>query len=130
MDGSVDVLSGTSAGGINAAILGLANVQRFDLDGLRNCGSTKGRWAACPAARPTRRPSLLYGDQALLSGPAGGPAEAGRQGAGEPGRGPDPTRVFLTTTLLAGEASRFTDEYGTLVRESTITGCSASPVPS
>ena len=33
VDCSVDVISGTSAGGINAVILGLANVQRFDLDG-------------------------------------------------------------------------------------------------
>src|SRR6201992_3955365 len=33
---SVDVLSGTSAGGVNAAILGLANARRLDIGSLRD----------------------------------------------------------------------------------------------
>src|SRR5262245_13190982 len=33
---SVDVLSGTSAGGINAAVLGLANAHRLDIGPLRD----------------------------------------------------------------------------------------------
>ena len=49
----MDVLSGTSAGGINAVILGLANVQRFDLDGLRDLWFTEGS-PGWPAAQPGR----------------------------------------------------------------------------
>ena len=56
VDCSMDVLSGTSAGGINAVILGLANVQRFDLDGLREHGSTKGPSAICCVIRRTSKP--------------------------------------------------------------------------
>src|SRR5262249_60573213 len=55
-DCSIDVLSGTSAGGINAVILGLANVQRFDLDGLRDLWSTKARSAICSATPRISRP--------------------------------------------------------------------------
>jgi predicted acylesterase/phospholipase RssA len=117
-DVSIDVLSGTSAGGINAAILGLANVQRLDLDRLRELWFTEGSLSGLlrnPADK--NAPSLLYGDKTLLAGLRTGLNNLAAGGLGNPAPGQDPTRVFLTTTLLAGEASRFTDEYGTLVRD-------------
>ena len=118
LDVSMDVLSGTSAGGINAVILGLANVQRFDLDGLRELWFTEGSLGGLlrnPADK--QAPSLLYGDKSLLAGLREGLAKLARQEPENPAAAQDPTRVFITTTLLAGEASRFTDEYGTLVHD-------------
>jgi predicted acylesterase/phospholipase RssA len=118
VDVSMDVLSGTSAGGINAAILGLANVQRFDLDGLRELWFAEGSLGGLlrnPADKTA--PSLLYGDQSLLAGLRAGLQKLAASAPSNPAAAQDPTRVFLTTTLLAGEPSRFTDEYGTLVRD-------------
>jgi predicted acylesterase/phospholipase RssA len=118
VDVSMDVLSGTSAGGINAVILGLANVQRFDLDGLRELWFTEGSLGGLlrnPADK--QAPSLLYGDKSLLTGLRDGLAKLARQGSANPAAAQDPTRVFITTTLLAGAASRFTDGYGTLVND-------------
>ena len=118
MDCSMDVLSGTSAGGINAVILGLANVQRFDLDGLRELWFDEGSLGQLlrdPADKQAG--SLLYGDRGLLQGLRTGLDKLAGAWPGNPAAGGDPTRVFITTTLLAGEASRFTDGYGTLVRD-------------
>ena len=118
LDCSIDVLSGTSAGGVNAVILGLANVQRFDLDGLRELWFKEGSLGTLlrdPSDKQAA--SLLYGDNGLLKGLSEGLAKLAGPGPGIPAAGEDPTRVFITTTLLAGEASRFTDEYGTLVRD-------------
>ena len=69
MDCSMDVLSGTSAGGINAVILGLANVQRFDLDGLRELWFDEGSLGSLLRDPADKQPaSLLYGDKVLLQG--------------------------------------------------------------
>ena len=118
VDVSMDVLSGTSAGGINAAILGLANVQRFDLDGLRELWFSEGSLGGLLRSPSDKTaPSLLYGDKALLAGLRAGLQKLAASAPANPAAAQDPTRVFLTTTLLAGAASRFTDEYGTLVRD-------------
>lgn len=119
VDCSMDVLSGTSAGGINAVILGLANVQRFDLDGLRELWFEQGSLGSL-LRDPTDKQqagSLLYGDKGLLQGLRTGLADLAGTWAENPVPDEDPTQVFVTTTLLGGDASRFTDEYGTLVRD-------------
>jgi hypothetical protein len=120
-DVSVDVLSGTSAGGINAAILGLANVHNSDIGSLRELWLDQGALDILlrdPKDSPT--PSLLKGDEQLLVGlrraletitapvPGASPADAAD---------PRPTDVFITTTFLAGEPSRFVDDYDTLVSD-------------
>src|ERR1700683_3853545 len=102
---SVDVLSGTSAGGINAAILGLANVHDADIGSLRELWLDQGAFDTLlrdPGDSPT--PSLLQGDGQLLTGlrkalqtitapdPGARPAVAAD---------PRPTDVFLTTQFLA-----------------------------
>jgi predicted acylesterase/phospholipase RssA len=116
MDCTLDILCGTSAGGVNAAVLGLANVQRFDLGGLRDLWFQHGNLENLlrdPSAK--QPPSLLDGDNGLFTG-----LSAGFRNLSEKGLPPlpgDPTEVFITTTLLTGEPSRFTDEYGTLVRD-------------
>ena len=118
VDVSMDVLSGTSAGGINAVILGLANVQRLDLDGLRELWFAEGSLGGLLRSPADKQaPSLLYGDKSLLAGLRTGLARLAGPEPGNPAAAQDPTRVFITTTLLAGAASGFTDGYGTLVRD-------------
>jgi patatin-related protein len=118
VDCSMDVLSGTSAGGINAVILGLANVQRFDLDGLRELwfdAGSLGKLLRDPTDK--QAPSLLYGDEGLLKGLRDGLEKLTEGSRADAVDADDPTQVFVTTTLLTGKPSVFTDEYGTLVRD-------------
>jgi len=119
VDVTIDVLSGTSAGGINAALLGLANVRRLDLGGLRELWLDKGSLVELlrdPGAKAPP-PSLLQGDGRLLAGLR----EALGRLIGTDGQVPDvesrPTSVFITTTLMRGETARFTDDFGTTVRD-------------
>jgi patatin-related protein len=118
----VDILSGTSAGGINAALLAWSRVRGSDLGRLRSIWLDLGSLIDLirnPADKTT--PSLLYGDEHML-------AELAKQIPGLPD-GPFapkdvanaarnvPTTLYVTTTLLDGETSRFTDAYGTLVQD-------------
>ena len=106
------MLSGTSAGGINAALLGTCHATGWDLGWLRDVWLTAGDLGLLlrdPASKDP--PSLLRGDGVLLAQldenlkrPTVPMVEEAR-----------PTTVHITTTLLDGETSRFTDSYGTLV---------------
>lgn len=118
----VDVLSGTSAGGINAAVLASSRVTGSDLGGLRDLWLDLG--ALTDLIRDPRdksTPSLLYGDERMFAalakevpkletGPF--PPAAFPGGARTPS-----TTLYITTTLLTGETSRFTDSFGTLVQD-------------
>lgn len=118
----VDVLSGTSAGGINAALLASSRVTGSDLGGLRDLWLDLG--ALTDLIRDPRdksTPSLLYGDERMFAalakqipkletGPF--PPAAFPGGARTPS-----TTLYITTTLLTGETSRFTDSFGTLVQD-------------
>ena len=116
-DVCVDVLSGTSAGGINAAILGLANVNDSDIGSLRELWLDEGAFGLLlrdPDVSPT--PSLLKGDEQLLIGLRKAmQTVAGDRSAAAASR--RPTDVFITTTFLDGEPSRFVDDYNTLVSD-------------
>ncbi|GAA5182690.1 patatin-like protein [Rugosimonospora acidiphila] len=111
---SLDVLSGTSAGGINAALLGLANARRRDTGAVRKLWMDAGAFDQL-LRNPLRPdpPSLLRGDEFLLSKLR----EAIAMIAGGPAASPRPTHVFITTTLLSAETSQFTDSYGTLIAD-------------
>ena len=118
----VDILSGTSAGGINAALLASSRTSGADLGGLRDLWLDLG--ALTDLLRDPRdkyTPSLLYGDERMFAalatqipkletGPF--PPAAFPDGARNPS-----TTLYVTTTLLAGETSRFTDSFGTLVQD-------------
>jgi patatin-related protein len=116
----VDILSGTSAGGINAALLGWSRVRGSDLGRLRNLWLDLGSLTdLLRDPRDKNTPSLLYGDERMFTDlvkeiplletgpfpPAAFPAR------------PPSTTVYITTTLLTGEISRFTDSFGTLVQD-------------
>ena len=114
----IDILSGTSAGGINAALLAYSRVAGKDLGGLRELWLDLGALLSLmrdPA--DSNVPSLLLGDAQML-------AQLARRlpllGDAPSGAKPDEkalTTLFVTTTLLTGETSRFTDAYGTLVQD-------------
>ncbi|MGV1035507.1 MAG: patatin-like protein [Candidatus Nanopelagicales bacterium] len=106
----IDVLSGTSAGGINAAVLGLCHACGQDMGWLRDVWLRTGDLDALlrdPADATV--PSLLRGDEVLLK-----QLEANLSSVPEVEELRD-TTVFITTTLLSGETGRFTDSYGTQV---------------
>lgn len=118
----VDILSGTSAGGINAALLASSRISGADLGGLRDLWLDLG--ALTDLLRDPRdkyTPSLLYGDERMYA------ALATQIPKLEPGPFPPAefpggarlpsTTLYVTTTLLGGETSRFTDSFGTLVQD-------------
>ncbi len=112
---TVDVLSGTSAGGINAALLGMSSAGGADLAGLRDLWLQAGALDLLlrdPAEK--NPPSLMQGDKVLLDKLAQG--IRGVYGTGKRfGEAAQPTTAYITTTMMSGETSRFTDDYGTLV---------------
>lgn len=115
----VDILSGTSAGGINAALLASSRVTGTDLGGL--CDLWLDLGALTDLLRDPRdksTPSLLYGDERMYADLA---AEIPELAKGpfppEAGAKPPSTTLYVTTTLLTGETGRFTDAYGTLVQD-------------
>jgi predicted acylesterase/phospholipase RssA len=117
VDVSVDVLSGTSAGGINSAILAVANVRDADIGSLRELWLTEGAFDLLlrdPKLPPV--PSLLKGDEQLLVGLRKGLQAIAQSGTANAAN-PPTTDVFITTTFLDGEPSRFVDDYGTLVSD-------------
>ncbi|WP_199515483.1 patatin-like protein [Nucisporomicrobium flavum] len=110
----VDVLAGTSAGGINAALLGLTGARRLGLGALRDIwleAGDVGRLLRDPGEPAP--PSLLRGDDQMLTALNSGIRAIlrGQEEVPEPRR----TDVFITTTLLAPEIGRFTDDYGTQI---------------
>src|SRR5215467_11804885 len=70
---TVDVLSGTSAGGINAALLGLSSAAWVDLARLRDLWLTTGSMdTLLRDPSETDPPSLMQGDKVLYNGLANG----------------------------------------------------------
>jgi patatin-related protein len=139
----IDVITGTSAGGINGAFLALAVARRRDLGLLREVWRSSADLGSL-LRDPLRRdpPALLRGDDYLLVhladelrallGPDGGPTA-------ESGNGPlrDPVELFLTGTLWSGRTTSFTDDMGASIteldRDATFrfaTGAPSSAAPS
>jgi patatin-related protein len=113
----LDVLTGTSAGGINAACLGLAEAYRTTPAGLRDTWISTGSLDNLIRDPVEQQPrSLLDGDRVLL-----GDLERalhGITGSGVvPAEPPDVT-VLLTGTMIDGETTRYDDALGNLVRDS------------
>lgn len=123
---TIDVLAGTSAGGINAVLLGLVNARRLDLSRLRDIWLRAGDFARLLRdANEDSPPSLLKGDGQMLAELAKGIREiiGDQQPLKEsetphPRKGVRKTDVFITTTLLSPETSSFADDYGTQIDDS------------
>ena len=117
----IDVLAGTSAGGINATLLAVANACGGDLGGIRDLWLEHGDMETLLRDPRERAPrSLLQGDQVLLKGIS---RAISRVSGGRPSRAPARrTWLNITTTLLQGEIGRFTDSFGTTVSDSNHVG--------
>jgi patatin-related protein len=121
MTASVDVLSGTSAGGVNAAILGLANARRLDIGSLRDLWLEAGAFDQLlrDPQDDHNPPSLLKGDAQLLAA-----LRNGLNALTEGNSGPvsvdlaRETTVHITTTLLHGQNGQFADDCGNSVNDS------------
>ncbi|BBX83027.1 patatin-like protein [Mycolicibacterium aubagnense] len=119
----VDVLSGTSAGGINAAFLAWSRIKGADLGNLRELWLDLG--ALTDLLRdPTdaTTPSLLYGDERMFKNldaqiPTFTHGPFPVLPDPDDGDGVPSTTLYITTTLLNGETSRFTDSFGTQVQD-------------
>jgi uncharacterized protein DUF3376/patatin-like phospholipase len=113
---SIDVLTGTSAGGVNAACLGLAEAFGSSPQVLRDTWITTGSLEnLIRDARESEPRSVLDGDRVLL----GDVERALRQisGTGTPPAAEPDITVLLTGTMIDGETTRFDDALGNLVRD-------------
>ncbi|HEX7538589.1 MAG TPA: patatin-like protein [Dermatophilaceae bacterium] len=112
---SVDVLTGTSAGGINAACLGVAEGYQSTLADLRDVWLETGSFSKLLRDPDEAQPvSVLQGDKVMLSqlNQALTQIAAGSRGAPNPD-----INVILTSTMVDGETTRFTDALGSRVRD-------------
>ncbi|MYW97625.1 patatin-like protein [Amycolatopsis rubida] len=112
----LDVLTGTSAGGINAACLGLAEAYRSTPAILRDTWFSAGSLENLIRDPGETQPrSVLNGDKVLL----GGLVQAMHDITGSgvvPTEPPDVT-VLLTGTMLDGETTQYDDALGNRVRD-------------
>src|SRR6266550_1364253 len=124
----VDVISGTSAGGLNGAFLALGLAHNTDLALLRDLWVQHGALERL-LRRPLDKnpPSLLQGDgyflprvkealgQVLASGEVAQPTVPAGPRAED--TDPEPIELFLTGTLWEGRSSAFTDDMGVGITE-------------
>lgn len=115
---SVDVISGTSAGGVNGAALSVAMVYKGQFARLRDVWLTVGSFAALLRQPVGKNPgSLLDGNGYFLPEIKKGLAAlVGHQGTAQPARD-CPLDLRLTTTLLQGEPGRYVDDLGTPIND-------------
>ncbi len=126
----VDIISGTSAGGINGALLALAMSQGKSLEPLRNIWLEKGDiLTLLRQSTQNDPPSLLDGGYFYKA-----MAESFQAIRDQPGKGLQPTSVVpieltLTTTVLCGEVRDFPDDMGSVIRDVTHRGLIAYYTP-
>jgi patatin-related protein len=116
-DVCVDVISGTSAGGLNGAFLALGLARGRDLAPLRELWREHGSFDKLLRSPLTRDPkSLLSGDEYFLTKLRQALGEL-VEGGSAPPVGGQPIELMLTGTLWQGRASTFTDDMGTAITE-------------
>jgi len=120
----VDVVAGTSAGGLNGAFLALAQARGTDLDSLRDLWKDHGSLAALMRpALAKNPPSLLQGDayflpkieEALQTVALGRQVEPRFMASTATTR--RPIDLILTGTLWDGHATVFSDDLGAALAE-------------
>ncbi|MFF4160280.1 patatin-like protein [Streptomyces sp. NPDC001678] len=120
-DARVDVIAGTSAGGLNGAFLALGLAREKDITPLCGLWRDKGALGKLLQNPLRQRPaSLLRGDYFLdelrnaLRDVATSPPKAG---ADDGGTGRQPVELILTGTLWHGRQSTFCDDTGVRITE-------------
>ncbi|MFE5581739.1 patatin-like protein [Kitasatospora sp. NPDC056531] len=116
-DARVDVIAGTSAGGINGAFLALGLAQDRDIDRLRDLWRDHGSLELLLRSPLDKDPpSLLQGDGYFL--PTLKTALTGILAAEPAGDGVGhPVELILTGTLWEGRTTPFTDDLGARITE-------------
>jgi len=119
----VDIISGTSAGGINGALLALAMSQGKPLDPLRDIWLNEGDIRKL-LREPTQSdpPSLLDGGYFYKAMVEGFQKIRDQQGKGLQSPASVPIELTLTTTVLRGDVRDFPDDVGTVIRDVTHRG--------
>lgn len=133
----IDIISGSSAGGLNGALLATAIAHDQDLAQVRELWAEEGslgRLLRSPFERSPR--SLLKGDVGFLPALERAFDDLTKRNCpfpgGRPLRDPSaPIRLTVTTTLLDGEPHVFPDDFGSLLSEPDHRGqfCFARPGP-
>lgn len=116
----VDIISGTSAGGINGAFLALATVYGLDLQALGDLWAKQGSFSDLLRG-PLEKdpPSLLRGDDYFLVRLREALDDLFPKDWEASYRPPNesPVNLTITSTLLEGEPARFIDDFGTRLTE-------------
>jgi patatin-related protein len=116
-DARIDVIAGTSAGGINGGFLALGLVHGCDLSGLRTLWQDQGDLGTLLRdPRHPDQPSLLRGDyfHEQLTKAYG---QVWEERPGEPATSGEDVDLFLTGTLWEGRRSFFADDMGRRITE-------------
>jgi patatin-related protein len=113
----IDVIAGTSAGGINGGFLALGLVHGCDLSGLRTLWQEQGDLGVLLRdPRQTNAPSLLRGEY-FREALAGAYAQVWDDRPGVPASEDEDVDLFLTGTLWEGRRSFFADDMGRRITE-------------
>ena len=126
IDVDVDIITGTSAGGINGAALAFARVHGSSLAKLRDVWLERGSFSTLMRPVSDKEPSsLLQGDGVLLRGIEAGLRAvkqdnrgAGRRTVTAPADGSsrsNPLRLFVTATMTSPDITVIRDSLGTAV---------------
>ena len=112
----VDVVSGTSAGGVNGALLAGAVARHRSLVGLREVWLDVADFEALlRSPYETDQPSVLKGDEYFTPELRDGIEQLLGEGTVTPEPGEHPLTLLVTTTLLNGEDSQLVDDFGTQI---------------
>ncbi|MEW6058899.1 MAG: patatin-like protein [Actinomycetota bacterium] len=118
-DARVDVISGSSAGGLNGALLALAVARDRGLETVKKLWLEKGSFMSLfRSPLEPDPPSLLKGDEYFLRELV----KAFRSIDGEPGARSDdadgaPIDLIITTSLLSGKLTRYADDFGSVISD-------------
>lgn len=113
----IDVIAGTSAGGINGGFLSLGLVRGCDLSGLRTLWQEQGDLGTLlRSPREENPPSLLRGEY-FHDQLAKAYRTVWRDNTGSPGAKDEDVDLFLTGTLWDGRRSFFADDMGRRITE-------------
>jgi patatin-related protein len=116
-DARIDVIAGTSAGGINGGFLALGLVHGCDLTGLRDLWQTSGSLSTLLRnPRQKGQPSVLRGEY-FHEELAKAYADIWPERSGVPAAEGEDVDLFLTGTLWEGRRSFFADDMGRRITE-------------